>query len=77
MSRNLKVLLAAFGTALAMTACQPSAENGISTDSGTSSGDSGSGFVISPKGGIGIDLGGGIHLDPSTGGIGFGGLPLG
>ncbi|QXO14303.1 hypothetical protein SEA_CHASER_64 [Mycobacterium phage Chaser] len=58
-----------------MTACQPSAENGVSTDTGTDSG--GSGFVITPKGGVGVDLGGGIHIDPSTGGIGFGGLPLG
>ncbi|QFG14305.1 hypothetical protein PBI_TOURACH_67 [Mycobacterium phage Tourach] len=60
-----------------MTACQPSAENGVSTDSGTSSGDSGSGFVISPRGGIGFDMGGGMYLDPGSGQIGFGGIPLG
>lgn len=76
MSRNLKVLLAAFGTALAMTACQPSAENGVSTDPGATD-PGGSGFVITPKGGVGIDLGGGMHLNPATGGIGFGGIPFG
>ncbi|WZB38355.1 hypothetical protein SEA_BAZZLE_68 [Mycobacterium phage Bazzle] len=61
-----------------MTACQPSAENGVSTDPGVISPDNpSSGFVITPKGGIGVDLGGGMHINPSTGGIGFGGIPLG
>jgi hypothetical protein len=37
---------------------------------------SGGGLVLTPRGGIGVDLGGGLHLDPSTGGIGIGGIPL-
>lgn len=75
MSRNLKALLVAGGIVLALTACQPSAENGVSTDSSDSGG---SGLVISPRsGGIGFDMGGGMYLDPATGQIGFGGIPLG
>ncbi|AXH67923.1 hypothetical protein J4T99_gp068 [Mycobacterium phage Bromden] len=77
MSKSLRALLVAGGIALALTGCQPSAENGVSTDPGAVD-PGGSGLVISPRsGGIGFDMGGGMYLDPATGQIGFGGLPLG
>ncbi|QNJ56855.1 membrane protein [Mycobacterium phage Reindeer] len=37
----------------------------------------GVGVVLGPKGpGLGIDMGGGLYLNPATGGVGFG-VPLG
>lgn len=33
-------------------------------------------LVLTPKGGVGVDLGGGMYVKPG-GGIGFGGIPFG
>ncbi|APQ42156.1 hypothetical protein PBI_MRMAGOO_52 [Mycobacterium phage MrMagoo] len=73
MTKKILLGLAAMGVILGATACDPSTD-GAGMDPSPATG--GSGLVLTPKGGIGIDLGGGMTIDPTTGGIGFG-VPLG
>ncbi|QUU29243.1 hypothetical protein SEA_DIMINIMUS_44 [Mycobacterium phage Diminimus] len=68
---------AALVAALSLTACDP-VDNGGTTYTPPATRDPGGvGVFVTPKGPtVGIDLGGGMHLNPATGGIGFG-VPVG
>ncbi|AEK09963.1 hypothetical protein FDH96_gp051 [Mycobacterium phage Rey] len=72
MTKKILLGLAAVGVILGATACDPSTDGGMDPSPATGGG----GIVLTPKGGIGIDMGGGMYIDPATGGVGFG-IPLG
>ena len=68
--RRIVCAIAAMAVALGLTACGPT-----EVDQGSEDEDAGS-ILITPKGALGIDLGGGMYLDTATGEIGFG-IPTG
>ncbi|AKQ07602.1 hypothetical protein SEA_SMEADLEY_34 [Mycobacterium phage Smeadley] len=65
MKKFIAAAIAAIAIALGTTACDGGTGPVPMYDDGRS------GLVIGP-GGLGVDLGGGMHINPSTGGIGFG-----
>ncbi len=72
--RRLALLIISIAmVVLGLTACDPNTGTSATTYDDPSDG----GLVLTPRGGIGIGIGGGMHIDPGTGKIGFGGIPLG
>lgn len=70
---NRIVLVTLVAGVLMLTGCDPGGE---SNPQPAGDDDHGPGLVITPKGGLGIDMGGGIYIDPGTGKVGFG-IPIG
>ncbi|WP_218014420.1 hypothetical protein [Mycolicibacterium palauense] len=63
-------LVVIVATAIALAGCQPA--ESPNHDVGTYEPSDPGGFVVTPRGGVGIDLGGGVYIDPATGGVGVG-----